>query len=229
MTLEEKDTPVTVSGFNEVDGNFTWVLNNTGNGNLNQCVAYLDAIAQTDDDINVHATNVTNGKRVGTWYSYDAQGRIVTRSGADTNGLYIYNIPTADQQRIVFTDDAGNTKTYPFQVEVIADVGAVAVADNLAWYHSFFLAAYNTSGAVTVMDATATAVKGNVLADHDTNRIIFPFDYDGDTVGGTAGTNKNCVFVCEGDGGATQAKTLYTISRITTVSFSCAPAQENNV
>jgi hypothetical protein len=228
MGLEELDTPVVISGFNEADGTFTWVLNNTI-GTLDECVAFLDALAQTDDDINDHVGNTTNGKRVGVWYSYDAAGRVVTNSGADALGLYIYNIPTADEQRIRFADDAGDVKSYPFQVSIEATVGSIAVADVLAWYHSYFLAAYNTAGAITVLDSSAAEVKGNVSADAVADKISFAFDYSGDTVGGSAGTDKDCVFITEGDGGATQAKTLYTISEVTTVSFSCAPGQENNV
>ena len=229
MTLEELDTPVVISGFNEADGTFTWVLNNSSNASLAQCVAYLDALAQTDDDINTHATNVTNGKRVGTWYSYNAQGQIVTQSGADTNGLYIYNIPTADEQSVVFTDDAGGLKTQPFSVSVEANVGATAKADANAWYHSYFAADYNTATAVTVEDSGSAEVKGVASSADGDNKISFAFDYDGDTVGGGAGTPKACVFICEGDGGATQQKTLYTITRITTVAFACAPSTENNV
>ncbi len=229
MTLEELDTPVVVGGFNEADGSFTWVVNNTGSGDLNQMVAFLDALAQTDDDINSHATNTTNGKRVGTWYSYNATGQIVTNSGADSKGLYLYNVPVADQQGIVFTDDASGLKTYPFGVSVEATIGAIAKADALAWYHGFFAAAYNTSSAITIVDSDTNDVKGLASTADGNNKIVFPFDYDGDTVGGTAGTDKNCVFLCEGDGGATQAKTLFTISRITTVAFTCAPGSETNV
>lgn len=229
MTLEKLAVAQTETGFNEADGDFIWVLNNTGNGSLDECVAFLDALAQTDDDIDSGSETITNGKRVGVWYSYDAQGRIVTNAPFSGEGLFIENIPTADEQSVVFTDDSGATKTRPFSVSVIATVGATAVADSLAWYHSFFLAAYNSAGAITVLDSAANPIKGNVSTDAVGNDILFAFDYDGDTVGGTAGTDKDAVFICEGDGGATQAKTLYTLSRITTVSFSCAPSQENNV
>jgi len=231
VTLEELDTPTTKSGFNETDGTFTWILNNTNGtpATLDEMVAYLDAIAQTDDDINAHSTNVTNGKRVGVWYSYDAQGRIVTDAPFASEGLFLDNVPTADQQRIVFTDDNGNTKTYPFNVQVEATVGAVAKADANAWYHSHFAAAFNTSGAVTVQDSSSTDVKGLASSADANNKIIFNFDYDGDTLGGTAGTDKDAVFQCEGDGGATQAKTLYTLSRDTVVAFTCAPVAESNV
>ena len=229
MSLEKLAVAQTETGFNEADGNFIWVLNNTGGGTLNECVAFLDALSQTDDDIDSGAITVTNGKRVGTWYSYDAQGRIVTNAPFANEGLFIENIPVSDEQDVVFTDDAGGLKTRPFSVSVEATIGAVAKADANAWYHSFFAAAYNTAGAVTVQDSSAQQVKGLASTADAQNRIIFAFDYDGDTVGGTAGTNKNCVFLCEGDGGATQAKTLYTIVRQTTVAFACVPGVENNV
>ena len=229
MALTKLAVAQTETGFNEADGDFIWVLSNSANGDLYECVAFLDALAQTDDDIDAGAVTTTNGKRVGTWYSYDAQGRIVTDAPFTGEGLYIENIPTADEQLVVFTDDAGNIKTRPFVVSVVATVGATAVADVLAWYHSFFLAAYNTAGAVTVQDSSAAEVKGNVSTDAIGNTIQFAFDYDGDTLGGTAGTDKDAVFLCEGDGGATQAKTIYTLARQTTVSFTCAPGIENNV
>lgn len=229
MGLEELDVAQTETGFNEADGDFTWVVNNTVPGDLDQIIAFLDALAQTDDDINDHATNVDNGKRVGVWYSYNAAGKVVTNAPFAGQGLFLEQVPTADQQRVVFTDDAGATKTYPFLVQVEANVGATAKADANAWYHSFFAAAYNTAGAVTVEDSAAADVKGLASTADGSNNIVFTFDYDGDTVGGTAGTNKNAVFLCEGDGGATQAKTLYTLTQSTVIAFACAPGAESNV
>lgn len=234
MTLEKLAVAQLETGFNEADGNFTWVLNNTGTGNLNQCVAFLDALAQTDDDIDSGTITVTNGKRVGTWYSYNASGQIVTRSGAgDGKGLFIEAIPTADEQRIVFTDDAAATKTRPFNVSVSVDPGSFAIADANAWYHAFFLDGpasndFNTANAITVLDSSAAAVKGNVAADVVSTKLQFAFDYDGDTTGGTAGTNKDVVFEVEGDGGATAAKTVFTISRTATISVACSPGLETN-
>jgi len=229
MTLEKLAVAQTETGFNEADWDFTWVLHNTWNGTLDECVAFLDALAQTDDDIDVGAITVTNGKRVNTWYSYNATGQIVTNSWADSLGLFIENIPTADEQGIVFTDDAWDEKTYPFQSQIEVSVGTVAVADTLAWYHSFFLAAFNTSSAITVEDASSNPVKWNVSTDHTANKIVFAFDYDWDTIGWTAWTDKDAVFLCEWDGGATQQKTWYTLSRIAIVSVPCEPWVETNV
>jgi len=228
--LEELDVAQVETGFNEIDGNFTWVVHNTASSNLDQMVAFLDALAQTDDDINTHAINVTNGKRVGTWYSYDGAGNVVCDSPFPGQGLFLENVPVADEQKVIFTDDAGNTKTRPFSVAIEAELGAVAKADPKAWYHCFFAAAYNTAGAVTVLNSTAGAIKGLVSVDADVNnKVIDAFDYDGDILGGPAGSDKNCVYLCEGDGGATQAKTLFTITKTTTVAFSVAPTAETNV
>lgn len=237
MTLEKLAVAIAPDEFAEVAGNFTWVLNNPGDGtngsptnegSIYEMVAYLDAIAMQDADIDVGTETITYGKRVGTWYYYNATGQVVTRSGADSLGLYLYNVPTADQQLVVFTDDASAIKSYSFSVSVKATVGATAKADALAWYHSYFAAAYNTASAITVEDSVAAEVKGSASAADANNIISFAFDYTGDTVGGAADSDKDCVFICEGDGGATQAKTLYTITKITTVSFSCAPPVENN-
>lgn len=229
MSLEKLAVAQVESGFNEADGNFTWVLNNTADGSLDECVAFLDALSQTDDDIDSGVETTTFGKRVGTWYYYNATGQIVTRSGADSLGLFIEQIPTADEQDVVFTDDAGGLKTRPFSVSIEANIGATAKADANAWYHSFFAALYNTSGAITVLDSSAAAIKGLASEANGSNIISDAFDYDGDTVGGGSGTDKDCVYLCEGDGGATQAKTLYTIKRQTTIAFTCAPGVENNV
>lgn len=234
MSLERLASAQTETGFNEVDGNFTWVLSNANNGTLDQCVAFLDALAATDDDIDSGAVTVTNGKRVNTWYTYDAQGRIVTRSGADSLGLFIENIPTADEQRIVFTDDASNTKTRPFQVSVEIDPGANAIADTNAWYQVYYsdgagAADYNTAGAVTVQDSSSTDVKGNVSTDVVGGRITFAYDYDGNTQAGlSAGADKEVVVVVEGDGGATQQKATATITRDAVVRITCAPGLETN-
>jgi hypothetical protein len=232
MSLEKLASPITEGGFNEIDGDFTWVLNNANDGTLNQCVAFLDALAQTDDDIDSGSETTTNGKRVATWYTYDAQGRIVTRSGADTNGLFIYDLPIADQQRVVFRADDGSLKTYPFQVQVNLNVGPNAAADANAWYHNFYLDGaggldYGTPDAVTVNDADGDPVKGNVSS----NTIIsYAYDYDGNTQAGlTAGEDKDVVALCEGDGGATQAKTVFTISRDAVVNVTVAPGLETNL
>ena len=242
MGLEELDVAQVESGFTTADGSFTWVVNNTTPGNLDQVIAFLDALAQTDDDINDHVTNVTNGKRVGTWYTYNAAGKILPRvgTGAVGEGLFIEQLVGTDKNRVIFTDDAGATKEYPAYSNVSVNVGANAVADTNAWFHAFFLDGpgagddFNTSGALTVEDADGvTLIKGNVNGSglRVVNAIVFEFDHAGDTIGGPggAGTDKDVVFECEGDGGVTAAKTVFTLTAAAEISASCVPLVENNV
>lgn len=234
MQLNHIAAPVAKTEFSDATGTrlFSWELISTNGANLDEQVAWMDAFAteaaMEADGLGIITGNL--GKDIETWYSYNAAGQIVTKSGVDpsTEGLYLNNIPTADQQRVVMTDDGGTVKSYSFSVSVEADIGSTAKGDANSWYHSFFGAAYNTSGAITVVDSSAAAVKGLSSTANGDNKVIFAFDYTGDTVGGAADTDKDCVFLCEGDGGATQAKTLYTISKLTTVAFTCSPSVENN-
>jgi len=135
MKLENLSTPVTRDEFAESAGTFTWVLHNYGSGTddttpngqakLAECVAWLDAAAMATTDIDSGTNTTTIGKDVNTWYYYNAAGQVILRSGADSLGLYIYNIPTSDQQRLKFTDDSGASKSYQFLVGVKVDVGRV--------------------------------------------------------------------------------------------------------
>lgn len=229
LSLIKPASSVTGTGFNEGDGTFSWRLANTGGATLDQCIAYLDALASTDNDIDDGA-GVTNGKRVNTWYSYDAQGRIVTRSGADSLGLLIEGLIGADKQRIVQTDDSGNPHTYPFFPTVSVNVGSNAIADSSAWYHCYFKDGpgandFNTSSAITVQDKNATPVKGLVNG----SNISFEFPYDTDTLGGAAGTDKICVVEVEGNGIATAAVTEFTITRAASIPVACQPGLETNL
>lgn len=238
MTLEELDTPQTETGFTTADGDFTWVINNVNGADLDEIVAYLDAVAQTDDDINAHATNTTNGKRVGTWYTYSADGKIQPRvgTGAVGEGLFLEGLIGTDKNRVIFTDDAGATKIYPSYSNVAVTVGAGAVADTLAWFHAFFLDGpgsndFNTDAALTVEDASSAEVKGNVNGSgfRTGNVINFEFDWYLDVIGGPIETNKDIVFECEGDGGVTAAKTVFTLTNAASITASCIPGVENNV
>lgn len=229
LSLIKPALPVTGTGFNEGDGTFTWRLENASGATLDQCTAYLDAVAATDNDID-DGTGITNGQRVNTWYSYDAQGRIVTRSGADGLGLLIEGLIGEDKQRVVQTTDAGTTRTYPFFPTVVIDVGPNAIADAAAWGHVYFKDGpgandFNTGAAVTVQDKNSAPVKGLVNAAN----IVFEFPFDTDTLGGPAGTNKVCVVEVEGNGVATAAKTEFTITRTATINVSCQPGLETNL
>ncbi len=202
---------------------FSWELINANSADLDEMVAWLDAFAASTDEADGLAVNTGHlGKDIETWYSYNAAGKVVSKSGVDpsTEGLYFQNVPTADQQRILMTDDSGTLKNYEFEVSIEAEIGSTAKGDANAWYHAFEAALYNTAGAVTLQDSTPADVSGLASTADADNKIIFAKAYTSDL---------DCVFLCEGDGGATQAKTLFTIVEQTTVAFACIPGVENNV
>lgn len=132
------------------------------------------------------------------------------------------------------TDNAGATKTYPFFPDVQITVGAAAIADTNAWYHVYYVdgsstSDFDTANAVTVNDASGNPVKGNVAADEVGGKISFAYAYDTNTQAGlSANTDKDCVVLVEGDGGAAQAITYFTITRNTVVAVTCAPPSDNN-
>jgi hypothetical protein len=232
MTLEKLAAPQTETGFNEADGNFTWVLNNPAGGTAQQCAAYLDAATLQDADIDA-GIGTYNGKKGRVWYTRNASGKIVTASIGGA-GLFIEGLSTAEKQNVIFTDNAGNTKTYPFFPQVDITVGAAAIADTNAWYHLFYAdgagaADFDTAGAVTVNDAAGNPVKGNVAANQVSGKISFAYAYDTNTQAGlSAGVDKALVALVEGDGGAAQAITYFTVTRSTIVPVTCAPSADNN-
>lgn len=232
MTLEKLGVAQTETGFNESDGNFTWVLHNTLGGTAQQCAAYLDALTLQDADIDAGAGNY-NGQKGRVWYNRDADGNIVTVS-AEGEGLFIEGLSTAEQQNVIMTDDTAAAKTYPFFPEIQVEVGSAAVADTNAWYHMYYVdgaatADFDTSNAVTVRDKDGNPIKGVVNTDAVGTKINKAYAYDTDTDAGlSAGQDKSVVIIVEGDGGVAQAITYFTITRDTIVPVTCSPSADNN-
>jgi hypothetical protein len=232
MTLEKLAVPQTETGFNEADGDFTWVLHNTGGGTVKECAAYLDALTLQAADIDSGAGSYF-GNKGRVWYARNPAGKVVTASiGGD--GLFIEGLSTAEKQNVIMTDDAGAQKTYPYFPEIQIAVGAAAIADANAFYHMFYVdgaagADFDTAGAVPVNDSAGNPIKGNVAADQVAGKILAAYAYDTNTQAGlAAGVDKDVVVIVEGDGGAAQAIAYFTITRTAVVAVSCAPPADTN-
>lgn len=232
LTLEKLGTPQVETGFNEADGSFTWVLNNSAGATVEQCAAYLDAITLQDSDVDSGAGSY-NGKKGRVWYTRNAAGKVVTTSIGGA-GLFIEGLSVAEKQNVIMTDNSSNQKTYPYFPSCEITVGAAAVADPNAWYQVFYAdgaagADFDTASAVTVQDSSGDDVKGNVATDASGNKISFAYAYDTNTQAGlSAGADKAMVAVVEGDGYAGQALTYFTMTRTAVVSVTCAPTVDTN-
>jgi hypothetical protein len=106
-------------------------------------------------------------------------------------GVYIDNIQSADSNRIIFKDQNGVDRTNPFTSAGTMSFNSVMVGAGSS-YRLFYTSPagagndYGEAGAITVNDATGTPITGTISS----GSISFTFDYDGDTAGGTAGTDK---------------------------------------
>lgn len=88
---------------------------------------------------------------------------------------------------------------------------------------------FDTTGAVAVNDSAGNPVKGNVATDQVGGKVSFAYSYDTNTQAGLgAGVDKDVVVIVEGDGGAAQAITYFTITRDAVVPVTCAPPADNN-
>jgi len=233
MSLELKASPLVVSGFNEANGSFSWVLNNSGGGTAQQCAAFLDALTLQDADVDTAGGTSYNGRKGRIWYTRNAAGKIVTAS-IGGKGLVITGLSPAETQAVIQTDDSGAQKTYPFFPTCEISVGAAALADPNAWYRVMYkdgasTADFDTAGAVTVKNSSNVDVNGNVQASAVGGKITFAYSYDTNTQAGlAAGVDKTMVVLVEGDGIAGQALTEFVMTRSAVVSVTCAPSIDNN-
>ncbi|MBW4460494.1 MAG: hypothetical protein KME47_09675 [Nodosilinea sp. WJT8-NPBG4] len=225
-------SPQTKTGFVQASGLFTDVISNSAGATLAQIRARMDAWMQLDTDIDTNL-NGFKPKRAARLYTIDDVGRLRPRQG-----LFIENVPTADQQSVAFTDNSGNLKTYPFNVQVTVFVSDAWANDPNAWYQCMFkdgasTADFDTTGAVIVNNASGVPVVGTSSAatgSTGSKRIVFSFDYDGNVQAGlVAGIDKVVVFLAEGDGGAQAALAEITITRQSTISAQALSEAETNI
>lgn len=230
-------TAQTQTGFVEADGNFTDEITNTANGSLAQIRAFLDALMKQDTDQNDN-TGITGSyipKRAEPFYTINAEGKLVTRAG-----LYINNIPASDNQDVILTADNGDQKTFPFQNEIRVNVSDAWFNDPNAWYSCYFVDGagsldFDTSSAVLVQDASSSNVSGTpgdarAFGGAGSRQIRFTFDYSGNTQAGlTGGTDKQVIFLAEGDGGAGIANAIINITNQAIITASAEAPVELNI
>lgn len=230
-------SPQTQTGFVEADGDFTDEITNTGSGSLAQIRAFLDAIMKqdTDQNDNTGATGSFIPKRAEPLYTINADGKLVTRAG-----LYINNIAASDNQNVILTADNGDTKTFPFQNEVRVSVSDAWFNDANAWYTCFFVDGsgsldFDTANAVIVDDASGTDVSGTpgdarAAGTAGSREVRFTFDYSGNTQAGlTGGTDKQVIFLAEGDGGSVAASAIINITNQAVITASAEAGAETNI
>lgn len=216
----------TKTGFNEADGDFTYVIRNTAGAGLDQVIAWLDVLNDTDADVS-NTANPWNGKQKDALYTYDAEG-----IPNFIDGVFIENLPASDLQRLKIVDDAGNPKTFPFVPEVRVSIPTAAQNTSTGKYIAFILDGnaaldYNTDAAVILNDSNASPVQGAIGA---STLISFGIPYDTFSQAGlTAPVDFAIRFMILSDGEFEESFVDIDITRTALIPASLTTSPENNI
>lgn len=182
-----------------------------GNGaTLEQIYTKIQYLLRQTSDINTagDAGSVT-GKTAASLLSFLGDTLVTS------TGVYIDDIQSADSNRIEFYDQNGVKRTNPYTAAGALSFNAALVGAGSS-YRLFFSADYGTASAVTVKNASGVDIAGIISA----SPIHFDFDYDGDTLGGTAGTDKAVTLIGIKPGSGKFAVATGTLTRSKAISLS---------
>jgi len=186
-----------------------------GNGaTLEQIYTKMQYLLRQNSDIDNGAGSVTG-------QTADLLCGFVGDTLETTVGVFVDAIQSADSNRINFKDVTGTFRANPFTAAGTLNFNAVMVGAGSS-YRLFYSAPsgagndYGEAGAITVVDASSTAVTGTIAS----SSIGFDFDYDGDTAGGTAATDKAVTLIGIRPNSSKFAVATGTLSRSKGLSFS---------
>jgi hypothetical protein len=147
-------------------------------------------------------------------------------------GVYIDNFNAADTNRIVFRDQNGVDRTFPFVAALTLNFGVNLVTDASAVYRVFYKTLpgagndFGEAGAVVVNRADGSPMSGSVGG---SSSVTLTFDYDGNVQGGrTAGQDAEIVAVAIGLTSAQYVSAEGTIGRSNSNVISLVAPLERN-
>ena len=195
--------------------NFKIIIEGNG-GTLEQIYAKVQYLLRQNTDINVGGTAGTKTGKI-----QDELLRFVGDTLVTSQSVYIDDVLPADSNRVEFYDDSNTLRTNPYQAAGTMSFNSVLVGAGSSYRLMFTAPAgagndYGESGAITVKDATGTPITGTISS----GTISFTFDYDGDTEGGTAGTDKAVTLIGIKPGSGKFAVATGTLTRSKGISLS---------
>jgi hypothetical protein len=204
-----------------VSRNFKIVI--AGNGaTLEQIYTKVQYLLRQATDINTSGTaGVKTGKIQSSLLSFVGDTLVTATS------VYIDNIQSADSNRIEFYDDSATLRTNPYVAAGNITFNSVLVGAGSS-YRLMYSAGpgagddYGEAGAITVLNASAAPISGTISA----GSIAFDFDYDNDSAGGTAGTDKAVTLIGVRPGSGKFAVATGTLSRSKGISLSLVAEQD---
>lgn len=155
-----------------------------------------------------------------------------TNPNGGGSGVIVEGFSISDTNNLVFTDNTGTERSYPFVASLTLSFGANLVADASAKYWVYFTTLpggsndYGESGAVIVDDNDSVDMAGDVSG---SSQIVKSFNYDSNSQGGrTPGTDAAITVVALGLATGQYVRSTGTIARSTSNSVSLTASLERN-
>lgn len=196
------------------------VIVNGNNATLEQIYTKVQYLLRQNSDIDSGAGSV-NGKTAAALMAF------VGDTLQTTTGVFIENLLDVDINRVEFKDQNAVTRTYPYVSAGTLNFNSVLVGAGSS-YRLMFTSPpgagndYGESGAITVEDASSVAITGTISS----ASINFTFDYDNDTLGGSAGTDKAVTLIGIRPGSAKFAVATGTLTRSKAITLSLVAEQD---
>lgn len=198
-----------------VSRNFKIIIDGN-NATLEQIYTKIQYLLRQNSNINTSGTAGTiTGKTASGLLTFSGDTLVTSQS------VYIDNILSADSNRIEFYDDSNTLRTNPYTAAGSLTFNAPLVGAGSSYRMMFTSPAgagndYGESGAITVVDASSNPITGTISS----GSISFTFDYDGDTLGGTAGTDKAVTIIAIRPNSAKFVVATGTLTRSKSLLFS---------
>jgi hypothetical protein len=155
-----------------------------------------------------------------------------TNPNGGGSGVIIEGFSTGDTNRLVFYDNTGAARIYPYVAILTLNFGANLVADASAKFWAYFSTLPGTgndwgeAGALIVDDVDGADISGTVSAQAS---LQFSFSYDTNVQGGrTPGTDAAITVIAEGLATGQYVRATGTILRSTSNSVSLVAPLERN-
>lgn len=202
---------------------FRVIINNTtANATLEQIYTKIQYLLRQNSDIDAGAGTVIG--KTANELCYFVGDTLYT-----TLGVFIEGVTPNDLNRVVFLDQNGVQRTYPYVAAGSFNFNSFLTSGGSGYYRVYFTSLpganndFGESGAVTVNDSAGNPMAGTITSD----TISFTFDYDGNNQGGrTPGTNAAITIVAGNKGFAKPVVATGTITRSKGMVFSLVAEQD---
>lgn len=175
------------------------VIINGNNGTAEQIYEFVQYSLRQETDIDA-GSGTHIGKKTGALLAFIGD-TLYTKSVAE-GGVFIDNFMTSDVNRLVFNDDTGTDRTFPYTAVLTLNFGENLSNDTNAKYWVYFTNDdagdnagydYGTSNAILVNDASDVPMTGNI---NGNSSVQLSFAYDTNVQRGAASAGVDAPITC---------------------------------